>query len=169
MLCRKEINNFSAQTNKWITSWSGNEQEQYWRIPGKLTAASLKTKATVLARALEGNFEVGDLNPDHLGGRSKAKSSASKPEKEKKKKRRKRGPNKWMPMKRQVDEEALARLIILLFKAANFRAKAVKLKPLMLTRPSGMAQGVHPIFIFISRSDQFSKFIQNFVFSRCRY
>jgi len=60
---------------------------------------------------LEGNFEVGDLNVDHLGGRPKP-TSTSKPDKEKKKKKKKkRGPNKWLPMKRQVDEEALERLV----------------------------------------------------------
>ena len=86
---------------------SGSEQEQYWRIPARLSAESLKTKAAFLEKALEGNFEVGDLNVAYLGGRP---TSASKPaSKKSKKKKEKRGPNKWMPMKRAVDEAALAR------------------------------------------------------------
>ena len=83
----------------------GNEQEQYWRIPARLSSESLKTKASFLGKALQGDFEVGDLNVNHLGGRPKSDSKKER----KKKKKEKRGPNKWMPMKRQVDEEALAR------------------------------------------------------------
>jgi hypothetical protein len=88
------------------THFSGNEQEQYWRIPARLSADSLKTKAAFLAKAMNGDLEVGDLNAEHLGVRS----SSSKAKKTKKKKE-KRGPNKWLPMKRQVDEEALARSV----------------------------------------------------------
>ena len=95
-----------------LTFFIGNEQEQYWRIPARLTAQSLKTKATLLTRALEGNFDTGDLNLQHLGCQLRPKS-ASKHER-KKKKKKKRGPNKWMPMKRTVDEEALARFIYFL-------------------------------------------------------
>jgi len=86
---------------------SGSEQEQYWRIPARLSAASLKTKAAFLEKALEGNFEVGDLNVNYLGGRPTLSTKSAL--KKSKKKKEKRGPNKWMPMKRAVDEEALAR------------------------------------------------------------
>jgi hypothetical protein len=63
---------------------------------------------------LEGNFEVGDLNVAHLAVGRQPQSSSKKKSKSKKKKE-KRGPNKWMPMKRTVDEEALARLSFVLF------------------------------------------------------
>jgi hypothetical protein len=62
---------------------------------------------------LEGNFEVGDLNVAHLAVGRQPQSSKKKSKS--KKKKEKRGPNKWMPMKRTVDEEALARLSFVLF------------------------------------------------------
>merc|ERR1719509_702778 len=69
--------------------------EQYWRIPGPVTAPVLKTRASVIKMAMEGNWEMEGIDQDHLKTSGKVKRKEKK-----KKKRKKRGGNKWLPFRR---------------------------------------------------------------------
>jgi hypothetical protein len=85
-----------------------NEQEQYWRIPASISVRALATKAKFLERLMEGNFDLAGLEIHHLYVTTTDSSTTG--EKKKPKKPKKRGPNKWLPMRREdgPDPDAVA-------------------------------------------------------------
>ena len=76
-----------------------NDQEQYWRIPATLTVTALTEKCTLIQKVIDQDLD--DINLGPIKDKSEKKEVKSK----KKKKKEKRGPNKWMPMRRAVDDE----------------------------------------------------------------
>ena len=76
-----------------------NDQEQYWRIPASITAESLAAKSGFVQKIIDGDLDLENLDLSLIANVVKNT-----------KKREKRGPNKWMPMHRTVDPEALKRI-----------------------------------------------------------
>merc|ERR1719204_2915050 len=111
-----------------------NQQEQYWRIPSTLSATSLRAKEQALGKCLEiyrrstapkdpgeaaaesgdlmDKFDIGQDDADNMACVVGAElpPTASAVSGARKKKKKKRGPNKWMPMRRVVDEDLQRRL-----------------------------------------------------------
>jgi len=114
-----------------------NQQEQYWRIPSSLSATSLRAKEQALEKCLEiyrqttapkdpataadsaesgdlmDKFDIGQDDADTMAcvvGAEKLPPTSAISGGARKKKKEKRGPNKWMPMRRAVDEDLQRRL-----------------------------------------------------------